>query len=204
MPKVYLSKSNTADPALVESTRSLLRKMDCEILEFMGGKYSNADDRVLQSADALLIVPPLSQLEEDQYVYSVGRGQWDQILKFSNNNADYDDIYIVNSTNTANNTIVLHKLFHMHSQYKPHQQSYAKWGKIEVELSHDVFDEQIEEYNFEDIGLKLRSDFKNVQQRTASLFVDNDKYTGITFSTQPYRLTNINKVQPILAASLMV
>lgn len=51
--KVYLSRSNEADSAVVAKVRQNLTTYDCEVLEYRGGFYNNTD---LLKADLVIMV----------------------------------------------------------------------------------------------------------------------------------------------------
>lgn len=81
--KVYLSKSNACSFQTYSRVRELLETLNCEILEFSGGVYSNKD--VLRS-QILLIVPPDYGMRNrylDGKIVSIGRGQYEQIKDFA-------------------------------------------------------------------------------------------------------------------------
>lgn len=89
--KVYLSKSNACDFRTYKKVRELLETLDCEILEFSGGTYSNKD--VLRS-DMMVVIPPdyLSRTRHgDAQKVKIGRGQYDQIHDFLVKN--YEKVY---------------------------------------------------------------------------------------------------------------
>lgn len=71
--KVYLAKSNRANPTTVAEVRQMLGQFDCEVVEYTGGQYTNAP--LLQS-DLLLIVV------EDLDTGIVGKGLAQQMADF--------------------------------------------------------------------------------------------------------------------------
>lgn len=84
--KVYLSKSNACDYRTYRQVRELLETLDCEILEYTGGSYSNDD--VLRS-DMMVVIPPdyKSRIKHgDAKKVNIGRGQYDQIRDFFGRN----------------------------------------------------------------------------------------------------------------------
>lgn len=76
MRKLYFSKSNACNPDMVMKTRNLLTMLDVEVVEYMGGKYS---DEPLIDCDILLVLPPGSV--HNGYT-TVGFGQYNQIQLF--------------------------------------------------------------------------------------------------------------------------
>ena len=90
MKRVYLAKSNRANPNLVSAVRQTLSKFDIELVEYIGGSYSND---LLLSCDELYIIPDLSKSFDDDYegTWSVplGKGLYEQITSFQN------DVFIV-------------------------------------------------------------------------------------------------------------
>lgn len=75
LPKVYLAKSNKANPDLVSKTRQILSKFNIEIVEFTGGTYSH--DKMLK-CDMLVVVP---YIDSDGSVV-IGKGLFDQMEAF--------------------------------------------------------------------------------------------------------------------------
>lgn len=89
--KIYLAKSNRANPNIVAEVRTALRKMpNVEITEYLGGKYSN---QPLIESDILLIVP---ETVADYAVSSIniGKGLNSQIADFPKK----DKIFILRYT----------------------------------------------------------------------------------------------------------
>lgn len=82
--KVYLSKSNASEPTFVSNVRDRLKSWGFEVLEFLGGKYTDADNKKLLSADYLIIVPPTKQKKDEDYEVNVGRGQYEQYNSWKN------------------------------------------------------------------------------------------------------------------------
>lgn len=85
MKRVYLAKSNRANPNLVSEVRQTLSKFDIQVVEYTGGNYSNES---LLSCDELIIVPDLSTCEHDYDNYfttiKIGKGLYEQISVFKN------------------------------------------------------------------------------------------------------------------------
>ena len=74
-PKVYLAKSNRANPELVSRVRQTLSKYDIEIVEFKGGQFSH---KPMLECERLVVVPDLS--DEENIV--IGKGLYEQIERF--------------------------------------------------------------------------------------------------------------------------
>lgn len=95
MRRVYLAKSNKANPNLVSAVRQTLTKFDVQIVEFTGGSYSND---LLLSCDELYVIPDLSEAENDEYgkswSVSIGKGLYQQIQSFIEPKGG-DNIFIV-------------------------------------------------------------------------------------------------------------
>lgn len=82
--KIYLAKSNRANPDDVSRVRSLLSKYpnDIEVVEFKGGAYSHKD---LKACDILMVIPDLSVFDsEDAECVGIGKGLHEQIMTFKN------------------------------------------------------------------------------------------------------------------------
>lgn len=82
--KVYLAKSNRANPDLVSRVRQMLSKFDVEIVEHTGGGYTH---NLLLSCDELIVIPDLSDFkktDEELWVTTIGKGLFEQIIQFRN------------------------------------------------------------------------------------------------------------------------
>lgn len=83
MKRVYLAKSNRANPNLVSAVRQTLSKFEIELVEFTGGTYSHD---LLLTCDELIVIPDLSELKSCVYTkfttISLGKGLWEQISTF--------------------------------------------------------------------------------------------------------------------------
>jgi hypothetical protein len=80
--KVYLAKSNRANPDLVSRIRQMLSKFDVEIVEYTGGAYSH---NLLLSCDELIVIPDLSNIninDEELWETTIGKGLFEQIIEF--------------------------------------------------------------------------------------------------------------------------
>ena len=74
LPKVYLAKSNRANPNLVSKVRQTLSNFNIQIVEYTGGSYNHNQ---LMECEQLVVVPDLSNEE-----FFVGKGLYEQIQKF--------------------------------------------------------------------------------------------------------------------------
>lgn len=127
MAKIYLSKSNAANPNLVKNTRKVLVDLGHIVFEFTGTKYTAADNDVLLSADYLLLVPPEKQDIDEDYEVNVGRGQYEQVEKFKKQHG-WKNIYTVYS--------VLHRdldLKHIDDFYLDGKDYTNKWAILFAE-----------------------------------------------------------------------
>lgn len=93
-PKVYLSRSNEADPNQVDVVRAALNEIrNIDLRMYQGGKYSNHD---VVNADYLILVPPmhstLHKQDNKRLDIIIGKGQYQQI-------EDFADITEIGSTN---------------------------------------------------------------------------------------------------------
>lgn len=80
--KIYLAKSNRANPNIVSEVREILKQMpNVEIVEYVGGKYSN---QPLIESDYLIIVPEtVSDINEAiPTSINIGKGLNSQIVEF--------------------------------------------------------------------------------------------------------------------------
>lgn len=79
--KVYLAKSNKANPDLVMEVRKILSKYDVDIIEYKGGTYTN---KPLLECDYLFIVPDSNNVEyDDGFINTrIGKGLYNQIFDF--------------------------------------------------------------------------------------------------------------------------
>lgn len=80
MKRVYLAKSNRANPDLVSLVRQTLSKFDVEVVEFTGGTYSHD---LLMSCDEIIAIPDLTTLKRCNIskftTIALGKGLWEQI-----------------------------------------------------------------------------------------------------------------------------
>lgn len=76
--KVYLAKSNRANPDVVSSVRQTLSKYDVEVVEFKGGAYSH---KQLLECDMMVIVPATDTLWREEGII-LGKGLYEQLQAF--------------------------------------------------------------------------------------------------------------------------
>jgi hypothetical protein len=76
--KVYLAKSNRANPDVVSSVRQTLSKYDVEVVEFKGGAYSH---KQLLECDVMVIVPATDTLWREEGII-LGKGLYEQLEAF--------------------------------------------------------------------------------------------------------------------------
>lgn len=95
MKRIYLAKSNKANPNLVSEVRQTLSKFDVEVVEYVGGTYSH---NLLMSCDELIVIPDLSQSYHDDllgnWCVSLGKGLCEQIQTFIKK-YNHDNIFVV-------------------------------------------------------------------------------------------------------------
>jgi hypothetical protein len=81
-----LAKSNRANPDVVSRVRQALSKFPIQIVEYTGGQFSHAP---MMECEQLVVVPDL----EDEGVI-IGKGLYEQISKFGNNNG-YEYVFVI-------------------------------------------------------------------------------------------------------------
>ena len=105
--KVYLAKSNRANPDHVMAVRETLNRFDVEIVEFKGGAYTH---KPLLACDMLIVVPEFDEDndEENQEWVNIGKGLHEQIEAFRRNvSSNKCDMLIVNYYHRGTNSIGL-------------------------------------------------------------------------------------------------
>ena len=102
MKTIYISKSKVGKHDDLMLLREMLSTYDCEVTEFIGGKYSNEK---LLKADILIVLPHM--LKDDDI--PVGKGQYDEIENFDS--VEYkDNIFVVTTIDYQNKEILLHQM----------------------------------------------------------------------------------------------
>lgn len=103
--KIYLAKSNKANPDDVMRVRQLLSKYPIEIVEYSGGTYSN---KPLKDCQFLIIVPCMENVEENwgEITVTIGKGLHDQITYFEslNNGCEINNILVLSDTSDGDLT----------------------------------------------------------------------------------------------------
>jgi GTP:adenosylcobinamide-phosphate guanylyltransferase len=64
MKKIYLAKSNNANPNILYKVRSILSKFNVEVVEYSGGSYSHD---LLLSCDELIVIPDISKTYNEMF-----------------------------------------------------------------------------------------------------------------------------------------
>lgn len=117
IPKVYLAKSNKANPDVVSRVRQDLSKFDVEIVEFSGGTYTH---KPLLECNLLIVVPDLTN---DNII---GKGLYEQINLFSEKN-NFEDVLVV--TNFSKNQIFVDLIEDL---YVDDSNDYVNYGVLSV------------------------------------------------------------------------
>lgn len=86
-PKVYLAKSNRANPDVVSRVRQALSKFPIQIVEYTGGQFSHTP---MMECEQLVVVP---DLDDEEIV--IGKGLYEQINKFGRNKG-YEYVFVIN------------------------------------------------------------------------------------------------------------
>ena len=116
-PKVYLAKSNKANPDVVSRVRQDLSKFDVVIVEFSGGTYTH---KPLLECNLLIVVPDLTN---DNII---GKGLYEQINLFSEKN-DFEDVLVV--TDFSKNQIFVDLIEDL---YVDDSNDYVNYGVLSV------------------------------------------------------------------------
>jgi hypothetical protein len=88
--KVYLAKSNRANPDVVSSVRQTLSKYDVEVVEFKGGAYSH---KQLLDCDMMVIVPATDTIWREEGII-LGKGLYEQLEAFEQH-SDIGNVMVV-------------------------------------------------------------------------------------------------------------
>lgn len=86
IPKVYLAKSNRANPDVVSRVRQTLSKFQIQIVEFTGGQFSHSP---MMECNQLVVVP---DLDSEEIV--IGKGLYGQITKFGSNKG-FEYVFVI-------------------------------------------------------------------------------------------------------------
>jgi hypothetical protein len=79
--KVYLAKSNQANPNVVSDVRQTLSDYDVDIVEYTGGAFSH---KAMLDCDFLVVVPVLCESWSEDGV-TVGKGLYEQLTVWEDN-----------------------------------------------------------------------------------------------------------------------
>jgi len=93
--KIYLAKSNRANPDHITMVRKTLSEFEVEVVEFKGGAYSH---KPLLQCEMLVILPELDVSDdEDCYIEELplGKGLHEQYEAFKHKNKNKCDILII-------------------------------------------------------------------------------------------------------------
>lgn len=99
--KVYLAKSNRANPEVVARVRQTLSNYNLEIVEFKGGTYSH---KPLLECDQMVIVPEEVDVCED--FTTIGKGLYEQIEAFSRKCLHNSDNIIVITSDDCGTSMI--------------------------------------------------------------------------------------------------
>ena len=80
-PKVYLAKSNKANPNVVSDVRQTLSDYDVDIVEYTGGTFNH---KAMLDCDFLVVVPVLCESWSEDGV-TVGKGLYEQLTVWEDN-----------------------------------------------------------------------------------------------------------------------
>jgi hypothetical protein len=125
--KIYLGKSNRANPDVVSRVRSILKKYDLEILEYKGGRYT--DDDLLES-DFMIVIPDMDNIVIGDYFINttIGKGLYGQIDEFLVASRNTINISVVIKYNDKPGEVIIGKFSSMGS---PNFGNYIKYSSIE-------------------------------------------------------------------------
>lgn len=111
--KVYLAKSNRANPDVVARVRQTLSNYNLEIVEFKGGNYSHKD---MLKCDSLVVIPESMNSDE----VSIGKGLYEQITTFAREKSSYfEDIIVITSEDSGTRVIESLEIYD-HDNYVNH------------------------------------------------------------------------------------
>lgn len=85
--KIYLAKSNKANPNIVMDVREKLSKYNLDVVEYSGGGYTHKD---LKTCDYLIVIPDMKNVtlyNANKSSVLIGNGLLEQIDVFSGQNS---------------------------------------------------------------------------------------------------------------------
>lgn len=121
IPKVYLAKSNRANPEVVTRVRQILNQFNLQTVEFKGGQYSHKD---LLECEYMVVVPDLSK--EDEYI--IGKGLFEQIGAFKYRKG-YESICVISDEDINVKDINEVEAFDSDDSYVEYGAIYFDYGK---------------------------------------------------------------------------
>ena len=157
IPKVYLAKSNKANPDLVSKVRQNLTQFEVEIVEFTGGTYTH---KPLLSCDLLIVVPDLTNSD-----IIVGKGLYEQINEFSNDKG-IEDILIVTKFN--NEMIIVDMI---DDAYVDDSRDYVNYGILSVLGGEETLTDTLEDAYFYNKKTAKESIIKSVENKYQYLLI---------------------------------
>lgn len=183
-PKVYLSRSNEADPNHIDVVRAALNEIrNIDVRMYQGGKYSNHD---VIHADYLILVPPKTSLihspDGKGIDIFIGKGQYYQITDFS----DISDIGSVNIPKCYAALFISPKEFILcaveNNLFALRDGDYKNYGSFRTKRKPSlpvIFTHDTSYFRFvNDLRSKqIRSDWSN--SCTAEEFPDNSDYINV-------------------------
>ena len=116
--KVYLAKSNRANPDVVSSVRQTLSKYDVEVVEFKGGTYSH---KQLLECDIMVIVPATDTIWDEEGII-LGKGLYEQLEAFEQH-SDIGNVMIV-----CNEQLTVGEI---NSYWVENEKDYIEYGLVE-------------------------------------------------------------------------
>lgn len=140
LPKVYLAKSNRANPELVSRVRQTLSTLNVEIVEYTGGKYSHKE---MLECEQLVIIPDLSNKDDDDII--IGKGLYEQIEEFGcQKGLDY--VFVIAKENMS--------VKEVYSMDIINSENYIEYGVIEFTYESNNIDEFLGDILLEIYGCK--------------------------------------------------
>ena len=153
-PKVYLAKSNKSNPNVVSRVRQTLSDYDVDIVEYTGGSYSH---RPMVDCDFLVVVPELCESWCEDGVI-VGKGLYEQLTAWQDNNDSSDILFIVDEHLSVGEIYDINVVNYT---------NYIEYGIVKFTSQSEIFMDVLD-----DIGLP----FKPKSSNQVSSGCDSDYY----------------------------
>jgi hypothetical protein len=151
--KIYLAKSNRANPNLVSYVRQTLSKFGLEIVEYTGGLYSHDE---LKTCDFLVVVPDLST-----DTITLGKGLYEQIQSYvSLYNKSFDEVILI--TEFSGGVINTNMIEHIHVRSSTDYINHS-W----IEVSDEDYSAPLE-----DVLMDISSEVHGYDENGVSMFED--------------------------------